>query len=212
MVGKFRKHAMTIVVAVVAVLVVAGGMSGAHNRYKAGHVLFAHKAGRANKVTGFTRLPFKKVVPSATRTSQSAAQAAASKMQLFSKGPFKIYAKCFKEISDPSNPGVFGEIYLKTSVGGAVFSSEENGSSNGFLTPSTPEQERKLSIMFSYAGTDPGTLNITDAVDVNFYAAAQQTDLIGTLFVGTKVGSPIVGDGVFGAGDRCIFGGAVTSR
>jgi hypothetical protein len=205
---------MTIVIAVLVVLGAAVGIGGAHNAYKSGHVLFAHRAGTAAKVTGFTRLPFKKLSPSAT-DAYEAARAAATKIQLFSKGALTIYAKCFKENGDPSNPGIYAEIYIKTSVGGAIFSSADgNSSSNGFLAPSTPEQQRQLSGADSYAGPygDPGTLNISDAASTNFYAAVQKTDLIGNLFVGTKVGSPVVGDGVFGAGDRCIFGGTITSR
>ena len=208
------KHAVTIVVATVAAVVAAGGIVGAHNRPDAGHVLSAHKARRANKVSGYTRIPLKKVSPSATKDSVPAARDAAVKVPLGSAGPFRVYAKCFKETSSPDNPGVYAEIYLRTTVSGAVFESDDgDDSSNGFLAPSTPEDDRELLDQSSYAGPgNPGTLNITDAEEMTFWAAAGRTHVTGHLFTGTKVGSPEAGNGVFGAGDRCMFGGFLASR
>jgi hypothetical protein len=162
-------------------------------------------------IAGLKIIPLKKVTPSATNADQDTARANATKIPLFSQGPFSIYAKCFKENSDPSNPGVIGEIYIKTTAGGAVFSSRnEDSSGNFFLAPSTPEVDRQLDTRYSYHGTDPGTLNITDPNQ--FYAAGGTTVLYGTTLVGTKVGNPSWGNGLFGTGDHCIFGGTILSK
>lgn len=209
-----RKHALTVVVTGLGVLLIAAGISGAHNNYQAGHVLFAHKAGTAKKVKGFTPLALKKVSKSVTRSDTETARQDATKITLFQKSPFTIYAKCFKETSDPTNPGMFAEIYLKTSSPGAIFSSDGGAdSNNGFLNPTTAEEDRRLTQTQSYAGSgDPGTLNVTDAGYTNFFAAGDTTQLTGNLWAGTKVGSPVVGNGVYGAGDRCIFSGVLNSR
>jgi hypothetical protein len=208
-----RKHAITVVVTGLGVLLVAAGIGGAHNNYQAGHVLFAHKAGTAKKVKGFTPLALKKVSTSVSRSDTETARQDATKITLFHKSPFTIYAKCFKETSQPDNHGVWAEIYIKTSSPGAVFSADRSSSNNAFLDPSTPEDNRTLLQTDSYAGTvDPGTVNISDASHSNFWAAGQSTQLTGNLWSGTKVGSPIAGNGLFGAGDRCIFGGTINSH
>jgi len=205
-----RSHLVTAIVAALAAtaaaLVTAGGLAGAHNAPSQGHVRLAHT------VDGLTIRRTVVVAPSATAATYDAARTSATRVTLATSGPFTVYAKCFKEISNPANPGVYGEISIRTTKGGAVFSSaNEDDSSNGFLRPTTPETSRNLLTQSSYAGeVDPGTLNVTDAEDGTFYAAAKGAQLQGTLFLGTKVGSPAVGDGLFGAGDRCLFGGTFT--
>lgn len=209
-----RKGALAISVGSLAALIAAAGMVSAHNAPSAGHVRFAHKAGTANKTVGFTPIPLKKVSPSATNPDENVARANATNLVLASRGPFTIFAKCFKETSTPSNPGVKAEIYIKTSAAGAIFSaSGGDDTSNGFFGPSTPPADRELLSQSSYAGTgNPGTLNISDADDANFYAAGGNFRVTGDLFLGTKVGNPPAGAGVFGPGDRCLFGGTLTSR
>jgi hypothetical protein len=162
-------------------------------------------------VAGLRTLRLKKVSPSVTAPTVEAARGSAFKIELFRQGPFTIYAKCFRENGDTTNPGVWGELYIRTRVGGAIFSSKSSNTSNGFFKPSTPESDRQLDGGESYAGSgNPGTLNITDPA--SFYAAVGTTVLNGTYFIGTKVGSPPAGNGVFGAGDRCIFGGTILSH
>jgi hypothetical protein len=206
-----RSHLVTAIVAALAAtaaaLVAAGGLAGAHNAPSQGHVRLAHT------VDGLTIRRTVVVAPSAIAATYDAARTSATRVTLATSGPFTVYAKCFKEISDPSNPGVFGEISIRTTRGGAVFSSEESSSNNGFLRPTTPETSRRLLTQSSFAGPgNPGTLNVTDADRGSFYAAAKGAQLQGTLFLGTKVGSPAAGDGLFGAGDRCLFGGTFTDR
>jgi hypothetical protein len=199
-----RKHAVTIIVAAVAAVVAAGGIVGAHNAPSQGHVTLSHKT------VGFKPLALKKVSSSAAAAMDDDARQAADKIPMFSKGPFRIYAKCFTRI-DP-DPLVHGEIYIKTTTGGAIFSSgDEDDSGNEFLLPTTPEDERQLA---TTASADPqGTVNIVDSQFMPFYAAVGDLQLNGNVFVGTKEGDPAVGGGLFGSGNRrCAFGGTITWR
>lgn len=213
-----RKHAATFVVAFVTALVTGGSFVWAHNNPSGGHVTYAHKAGTANKVKGMTVLPLKKVSSSAqsdaASNSQAIARAAAKKVVLFQKAPFKVYLKCFTDTEQPDNPWVFGEIFIQTSGGKAVFaSSDEDGSSNAYLVSSTPEQERQLVTESSSAGTgNPGTLNVSDGSEGIFYAASGTTHIEGQLFMTTKVGTPEVGNGPFGSGRRCMASGTIHYR
>jgi hypothetical protein len=199
-----RKHLVTIVVATVAAVVAAGGIVGAHNNPSGGHVTFSHKT------QGFKPLPLKKVSSSAADASDETAREEADEIPLFSKGPLSVYAKCFT--NDSSNPLVKGEIYIRTTQGGAIFNSaDEDSSSNAFLTPSTVEDQRQL--VTTASADAAGTVNLSDPEDGPFFAAAGSLQVNGLLFVGTKVGQPAVGNGLFGSGNRrCVFGGSITSR
>ncbi|CAB4863901.1 unannotated protein [freshwater metagenome] len=151
------------------------------------------------------------VAVSATNADLDTALAAATKVPLASVGGLTMYGKCVKETSNPSNPGVYGRIFVSTTEAGSVFSSDENDSGNGYFGPATAEAQRAIASVVSYAGfSDPGTLNLSDAQKGGFAVMAPSgTSLYGMTVVGTKVGSPTAGDGAFGAGDRCIFGGYV---
>jgi hypothetical protein len=168
--------------------------------------------GAVAKVDSVTTIPLVNTQPSAAENGDFAARAAATPIPLFSKGGLEVYAKCFKNITDPANPAIDAEVYIRSAADGAVFSSEdEDNSGNGFLSPSDLEDDRQILGVASLAGPDPGTLNVTDAGHSAFWAAAGTSFIEGSLFAGTKVGSPVAGDGLFGAGDRCLFGGTVSS-
>jgi hypothetical protein len=161
---------------------------------------------------GFDLIPFTRVAPSATAATDDAAQAAATRIPLYAKGSFSIYGKCFKDVGTPANPGVYAGIFLEAGPGAVFDSAGGSNSSNEFLEPGAPEDERELLRVNSFAGAgDPGTLNISGGDDSDFWAAQGDGYLEGGVFVGTKVGSPEAGDGVFGPGDACLFGGRVAS-
>jgi hypothetical protein len=156
---------------------------------------------------GLHQITLRKVGPSVTAGTTDGARAAAQRLVLFRNSSFTISAKCFKENSNPANPGMRAEVYLEAGTG-TVFSSGEHDSSNGFILPA--ETERRLADMTTYAGTmSPGSLNILDSGDSAFWAAHGSRFIQGDLAVGTKLGSPAVGNGVFGSGDRCLFAGTI---
>ena len=207
-----RNHAATFAIAFVTAMVAGGSFVWAHNAPSEGHVTRAHTA---DKVRGMTVLPLKKVSSSAESDSGSAyndARAAAQKVTLFQKDPFTVYLKCFTDVSQSDNPFVLGEIYVDTSGGKAIFSSDnDDGSGNGYIDGSTPEDERQILTTGSAAGPgNPGVVNITDAEYGIFYAVGGSTHIEGQLFLGTKVGTPEAGNGPFGSGNRrCLAGGTI---
>jgi hypothetical protein len=156
------------------------------------------------------QVPLTRVAPSASGADDAVARGGASRIALASSGPLSVYGKCFVNTATPGNPGVRAEVYIDTTSPGTVFDGADNDSSNGFISSGTPESDRILHGQSSFAGVgDPGTLNSIDSDDIEFWAAADNTALAGHVFVATKVGTPEVGDGVFGPGDACLFGGYV---
>ncbi len=156
---------------------------------------------------------FRRETPSATAATVASARDGATKLPLGSAGPLSYYGKCFKSIANPANPGMHAEVFVETSTPGAIFSADSGSSSNGFIDPGSPESDRQVTDTTSFAGVgDPGTLNLSDAVDGTAHALAGDTALFLQVAVATKVGSPEDGDGLFGAGDRCLFAGVVNSN
>jgi hypothetical protein len=167
----------------------------------------AQSAATADSLRGASRFN-KRVAPSATGTPANTTRAAAQRVPLLAQGPITIYGKCFIDTTSVGNPFVQGEIFIETSTGGVVYSADSGSSNNGFLSPATVETDRELLSSGSAAGLgNPGTLNVTDADAGPFFVIAPGLAIHGQLMVGTKVGSPAVGDGVFGAGSACIFSG-----
>ncbi|MDP3893819.1 hypothetical protein [Nocardioides sp.] len=156
--------------------------------------------------TGLHQIPLRRLAPSATNVSEAAARAAAKPVVLFKNSTFTVYAKCYVENSEPANPGVHAEVFLQA-PSGTVFDSDERDSGNGFIAAA--ETERKLADVYSYAGVDPGTLNIISEDGTQFWAAHGSSVILGDVILGTKVGSPTAGNGVFGPGNRCLVGGQV---
>lgn len=96
---------------------------------------------KASNLVGYTR----KGIVRATATggaTEATAREAAPEIPLFSAGPFTIYAKCFSFATT-----VRGEVLIKTSQDGSIFSGEDEELSGApdFLNTSTPETERIIS-------------------------------------------------------------------
>ena len=97
-----------------------------------------------------TVTPFGDSFERATATegaTEAAAQAAAPKVALASRGPLSIYGKCFR---DTVTDQLFGEIYIESTEAGAIFDSAGGDLKQGgvaaadFLDPGTPEEDREL--------------------------------------------------------------------
>lgn len=169
----------------------------------------AQSAGVADSLQGMRIARFNtRLAPSATASPGSAARAAAQPVALLTEGPITIYGKCYVDSTTPGNPFVEGAIFAQTSAGGVIYSGDDGSSNNGFIGPATTEADRSLLITGSAAGIgNPGTLNASDASAGPFYVIAPGLAVHGQLAVATKVGSPLVGDGVLGPGNACIFTG-----
>lgn len=201
----------SMIVAVVALFAALGATAWAltSGSVKARHI--AEDAVRDRHLKNQDTIKLRKLSPSATNADQGVAQAAATKVGLYRDGGFRLYAKCFKSTEDPTNPGVHAIVFLEAGPG-AIYSGDAGYSGNGFLDPGDPESDRDLLDTASFAGPgNPGTLNINDADESLFYAAQGSRFIEGSLIAATKVGNPAVGNGVFGANDKCLFAGTVRS-
>jgi len=172
------------------------------------HATNADHAAAAGALDGFTVLPLVKI-HAAAGADHTAARAAAPEIVLAQKGALRIYAKCFSYTA--TNPTVYAEVYAETSQDGAVFSSHGGSDSgNGFLATTTPEDQR---ILLSGESVSPtGTINASDGGDGEFFVFGPEgSALQGHVYEATKVGAPPAGDGAFGAGDGCMFGGRIAA-
>lgn len=134
----------------------------------------------------------------------AAARAAAPETTLFTKGDITISAKCLQV----AGGNTIAEMYIATATNGAVFNGavdalEGGNAATDFLNTDTEDVDRTL---------DNATVAANDAVfnEGEFTALAPDgTSLIGQTTVGAKQGALAGGDGVYGEGNVCIFGGEI---
>jgi hypothetical protein len=163
------------------------------------HATNADHAAAAGALDGFTVLPLTKI-HAAAGADQTDARAAAPEIVLAQKGALRIYAKCFSYTA--TNPTVYAEVYAETSQDGAVFSS-----STDFLSTTTPEDQRIL--LSGHITSASGAIQHGDGE--LFVFGPEGSALQGHVYEATKVGAPPAGDGAFGAGDGCMFGGRIAA-
>jgi hypothetical protein len=129
----------------------------------------------------------------------TSARASAPKLPLASAGQLAVYAKCFRSTDDDT---VFARVYIETSADGAVFEggTDQLEGSGGFLNVATAESDREL--LATSAAADASVLDTG-----SWYAMAPDgTGIGGTVAAAAKNGT-VDGDGVFGDGSVCLFGG-----
>ena len=137
-----------------------------------------------------------------TGATEAAARAAAPKIPLGGKGQLSIYAKCFRE----PGPIAFAEVYVETSAAGSIFDSAEDSKGGGpaasdFLNPNTPEDQRRVAV------EDAGG-NDVDSGGFSFVADSPDgTAISGIGFAAVKEGNLAGGNGIYGAGNVCLFSG-----
>lgn len=155
----------------------------------------ANLAGRAGSVNGLTIFPLKRATASASRT-------AAPEIPLGSTGNFRFYAKCYMESGN-----VRAREYVALSSGQAIMSTEDEDDlgDSAYLQPSTAETDRELET------ADAGANAVdSDNDDADFRATDGNTAITGVIgLAAAKQGTPAHGNGPFGAGDVCLFGGSV---
>jgi hypothetical protein len=181
----------------------AGHATNADTATNAGHATSADSATRANSAAttdGFVIFPRK-------HADLASDEASAPKIPLGSLGPFSFYGKCYLSAGNG-----FATIFVEVPPGvQATMSTEDQnnvGDNTGnYLTSDTLEDSRKVEEV------DSGAPNNTTRVgnsDADFRAAS--SDIVVTGVVGlaeVKRGTPPQGDGPFGPGDGCLFGGTV---
>lgn len=133
--------------------------------------------------------------------TEAAAQAAAPETALYSKGQLSFYAKCF---TDSANGDTLGVIYARTAANGSLLAGTDDLPANPgavLLDTNTLEQDRELD-----------TEEVEDANEAFFDQAdgsatsPDNTAVRLETTIGVKQGTLAGGDGVYGAGDVCLFG------
>ena len=134
----------------------------------------------------------------------AAARAAAPATELFKKGELTITAKCFR---DTAADQTFAEIHVATSVNGALLDGADDLSggpaATDFLNTDTPEANRRLDAVSATgadAQMDEGEFTVV---------APDGTHLLGQTTVAAKNGALAAGNGAYGEGNVCLFGGEV---
>jgi hypothetical protein len=136
----------------------------------------------------------------ATKAVDAAADfASAPQIPLGSNGPFSFYAKCYVNASAK----VEATTYIASTSETGLFDTEAEDSD--YVTPATAESNRILQDVTANVNSfDSGD------GDKDFVATDGTTTLYGIVgLAAAKTGSPAAGDGPFGAGNRCLFGGVV---
>ena len=138
----------------------------------------------------------------------AAARAAAPETTLFTKGDLTVYGEVLPRHDDRRRP--IGEIYVATATNGAVF----NGAADDLpgrqratdcLNTDTAEVDRAVDDCRRSAGRTTPTFNEAEFTLIG----AGRDDLIGQTTVGAKHGTLAGGNGVYGEGNVCLFGGEI---
>lgn len=138
------------------------------------------------------------VVAATDGVDRDTARAAAPPQELFSKGQLSIYAKCYR---DTTADEVYADVFMATSANGVILAGE--GDLDGdpdFLDTDTLEADRAL---------ENDTNALLDGADTNvseFTAMAPDgTKLVGHTGTAAKNGNLAGGNGIYGAGNVCLF-------
>jgi len=161
--------------------------------------------GAADLAAGTLDANFKTLRVAATSAAGTAvARAAAPEHVLFTQAPFTVYAKCF---TDTATTSTYAETFIRTSVNGAIFSSDsddkDGGATTDFLNTDTPEVERQVREI-NTGGADDAELYGNSYSNFTAFAA-DGTALYADTVVGAKNGTLAGGNGLWGAGDACLF-------
>lgn len=134
----------------------------------------------------------------------AAARAAAPETTLFTKGELTLSAKCLQV----TGGNAIAEVYIATATNGAVFNGQVDALQGGpaatdFLNTDTEDVDRTLDD--ATAAANNASFN-----EGEFTALAPDgTSLIGQTTVGVKSGTLAGGNGVYGEGNVCVFGGEI---
>jgi hypothetical protein len=166
----------------------------------------ADTAGTAKVAESLTTLSPRtstKVNSSASAATYEAGLAAASGVTLYEDSHFRVYGKCFV---DESGPFIEGVLLIATKQDGAIFDAEfdELAGDPNFLNVATPETEREID-------SESEGENEASIQEHEDYAAtaADGYSLTGEYQIATKSGNLAGGNGLYGAGEVCIFDSSV---
>jgi hypothetical protein len=171
----------------------------------ASHAANADHATSADTVGNVTLVPVKRLAAT-DGADFASAESAAPPVQLFSKGPFTIYAKCFRNTGSDQ---LWPEVFIATTQNGSVLNSDDSNSGGAnTLDSTTTEQSRILT-----DGDGPATTNNLAGEDPDFtmfYAAAPDgTTLQGAFIAMARNGTVANSSPLYGSGNACLVFGRV---
>ena len=154
------------------------------------------------KVSGMIR------VAATDGADADAARTAAPETPIFEKGDLDLYAKCYR---DTGAGEIFGGIFIRTKTAGAIVDGPSTVLEGGptaadFLNPDTLEEDREVA-----GESTTGSVSFTNGDNDVFRAfAPDDTALTGAVAVAVKQGDLAAGNGVYGAGNVCLFDAQVS--
>jgi hypothetical protein len=187
-----------------------------------GKVPNAAAADTAATTSQIKRVDVIKAPSTASNADLDTAMAAATQVPVLSFGPFQIYGKCAVDTDGTlddngdgivdDNDGTHAELYIKTSVNGAMFDGDA-GQLEGdlsFLNTNSPEFEpinnddTQIDTAFAAA---PNNAQISgDGENSGFTAVTPEGRVyFGRTGSAAKNGTTPAGDGLYGPGDACLF-------
>jgi hypothetical protein len=162
------------------------------------------------KGAGDDKLVYKRIPSSASGPSFDAAQADATEVVLYKKGPLTVYTKCF---TDTSTPDTHSYTYVKTSTNRAIFDSDGNSDVGGdfddYLNPDTDEDNRY--VYYDDASDTNAAFSANHSAEFTAIAA-DGTAITGLVGNGAKHGTLAGGNGPYGSGNACVVTAQVWSN
>lgn len=135
---------------------------------------------------------------------EATARAAAPEIPLFTKGQLTLYAKCYRDVATDTT---FGTIYSRTAADGSIQEGEDDlpggNAATDFLNTFTLEDNRELDEE-NATGNDADISEAEGAL-----ASPDGTGLLVDTYIAAKNGTLAGGEGLYGAGNKCLFGGTV---
>ncbi len=166
----------------------------------------ANVATNAQSLDGYRTYKQTRIMATSGLT-EAAARSAAPENVMFTAGPITIYSKCFTDTSGP--PETFAYVYIKTSVNGVIFDSDDDDFSGDsqFLNTDTVETNREI------LGTSTTPNSATIDADSSYATTAFTPG--GLSFemepaLAVKNGTLAGGNGLYGEGNACIFSGSLS--
>lgn len=159
----------------------------------------------ASKASSVTVLDPEFAAPSASDADFATARAAATPVTLFSSGVVSVVGKCFTVGTDTA-----AVVEAATSTDGALVTSHNatryGGDGTFFLDTTTTEAARNILVVSGSNANSAATTNTDEAFMV---IGPDQRAISGQVFAFAKGGTLVagVGDGAYGAGSACVFGG-----
>jgi hypothetical protein len=133
-----------------------------------------------------------------------AALAAAPETVLFTKGQLTVYAKCYRDTAAGETRGT---VFARTSANGAILQGVSNlPAANATLLDTTTAETDRVVDNQAIAVADAGSVGESESVLIG----ADGTDLHILSHIAVKQGTFPAGNGAFGDGNVCLFGGMIS--